>query len=206
MDKISSKKQKKIELVGQFEEKVKRAKAVVLTDYRGLTHQQLETLKKELKKVEAELVVTKNTLLKRALEKAKDTSVILGTTEGRTPESDEDSGQARLAKASAERARMALEGPTATLFAYADPITPLKELAKTIKLLKLPVIKVGLLEGKLLTGEDVLRLATLPSRDVLIAQVVGGMKSPIYGLHRAMTWNIQKLVLTLKFLEKTRQN
>ena len=146
---------------------------MVLADYRGLTHQQLEGLKKALKNVEAELVVTKNTLLKRAMGSSAYT---LDT----------------------------LEGPTATLFAYGDILTPLKELAKIIRLLKLPVIKLAFLEGKILTGEETLKLATLPPRDVLIAQVVLGMKAPIFGLHHALNWNIQKLVMTLKTIEKTK--
>lgn len=186
MDKVSKSRQKKIELVGQFEEKVKRAKALVLTDYRGMTHQQLEALKKALKGVEAELVVTKNTLLKRALE--------IGNWKLST----------KGGSASGGEIGNSLTGPTATLFAFGDVIAPLKELAKTIKALKIPAIKLGLLDGKTLTGEDVLKLATLPSREVLIAQVVGGMKSPIYGLHRALVWNLQRLVLTLKAIEKTK--
>lgn len=172
---MSKNREKKAELVGQFEEKIKRAKALIFTDYRGLAHQQLEQLKKAVKRVEAEFVVTKNTLLKLALEKS--------TTGG----------------------ALALTGPTATLFAYNDIIAPLKELAKTIKTLKMPLIKFGLLDGKTITGEDIMKLATLLSREVLIAQVVGGMKTPIYGLHRVMTWSMQKLVLTLKAVEKTKQ-
>ena len=94
-----------------------------------------------------------------------------------------------------------LEGPTATLFAYDDVVAPLKELAKIIKALKLPTIKFGIVDGKLLAENEVIRLSTLPSRQVLLAQLVGGLKSPIYGLHRALNWNIQKLVLTLKAIE-----
>lgn len=179
---MSKARDKKIELVGEFEEKVKRAKAILLADYRGLTHQQLESLKKTLKAVEAELVVTKNTLLKRALEK----------NEGlRIKDKNEEIGNS-------------LTGPTATLFAYADIIAPVREIAKMIKLFKLPVIKVAMLDGKMIDAQAVLALATLPSREVLIAQVVGGMKSPIYGLHRALNWNIQRLVMTLKTIEKTK--
>lgn len=178
---------KKVELVGQFEEKIKKAKALVLADYRGLTHQQLETLKKNLKQVEAELVITKNTLLKRAMSTVyslQSTAAVDGSRNAVDESTD------------------ALQGPTATLFAYNDIIAPLKELAKTIKTLKLPTIKFGLLEGKTLTGEEVLRLSALPSREILLAQVIGGMKSPIYGLHRALSWNVQKLVMTLRAIEE----
>lgn len=159
---------KKEVIVAEISEKAARAKAVVFTNFAGMTHVQLEALKRKLLASEAEVVVAKNTLLQRAF----------GLTDA-TP----------------------LEGPTATLFAYADAVTPLKDLAKSIKDFKFPAIKFGIFEGKLLTGAEVVRLSTLPSREVLIAQVVGGMKSPLFGLHRALNWNIQKLVMTLKAIE-----
>jgi len=183
--KINQNRQKKIDTVGQFEEKVKRAKAIVLTDYRGLTHQQLETLKKGLKATEAELVVTKNTLLKRALEQGKS-----------------GKGKGESEDLTLNASPSAFDGPTATLFAYNDIVAPLKELAKMIKSLKMPTVKLGFVEGKMITGQEVLKLSTLPSREVLIAQVVGGMKSPIYGLHRALNWNITKLVMTLSAIQQ----
>lgn len=156
--------QRKIDIVEKLKDKVRRAKSMVFTNYQGLTHRQLETLKKAVKTADSDFVTTKNTLIKQA-----------GGPD--------------------------LEGPTATLFVYGEVIAPLKELAKTIKLLKLPVIKFALIDGKNVTGEEVLKLASLPSREVLLAQLVGGMKTPIYGLHRAMSWNLQKLVVVLKAIE-----
>ena len=70
----------------------------------------------------------------------------------------------------------------------------------------MPSVKFGILENQALTSEQVLKLATLPSRDVLLAQLVGGLKSPIFGLHRALNWNLQKLVLTLKAVEGTKSS
>lgn len=171
--------QRKIDIVRELKEKASRAKNMVFTDYQGLTHKQLEQLKKAVKNVDAELVVTKNTLLKRSLENSK------------------------LIRQLADQISN-IEGPTATLFSYSDIILPLREIAKTIRLLKLPTIKFGIFEGKTITGEEVLRLATLPSREVLIAQVIGQMKAPIDGLHRALSWNIQKLVLTVQVIEKSK--
>lgn len=180
---LSKNKQKKQQLVAEIKEKVEKAKSLVFANYQGLTHKQLEQLKRAIKAVDAELLVTKNTLLKRALE----------TTDYRLQTTAVDGGQSTVDQ---------FEGPTATLFAYGDPIAPLKELAKTIKLLKLPAIKLGILEGKALTAEEVLKLASIPSRDILIAQVVLGLKSPIFGLHRALVWNMQKLVLTLSAIQQ----
>lgn len=168
--------QKKEAIVGELSQKIKDAKALIFTNYQGMTHQQIETLKKALKKTEAELVVTKNTLLKRALE---------GNQKDQPRDSD-------------------FEGPTATLFAFGDPITPLKTLFKTIKTLNLPIVKMGFVENQVFSAEEIARLASLPAREVLLAQVIGGLKAPLFGLHRALSWNMQKLVMTLKAIEKTK--
>ncbi len=170
--KVSNNRQKKEQLVAEMSDKVGKSKAMVLTNYQGMTHKQLEELKRSLKKANAELVVTKNTLLNRSLSEQKLPSV-------------ED-----------------LSGQTATLFAYEDPILPLKELAKTIKALNLPVIKVGFFEGNLITADQVQRLSTLPSKEVLIAQLLGMMNSPITGLVRSLNWNMQKFAMTLKAIEE----
>jgi large subunit ribosomal protein L10 len=93
------------------------------------------------------------------------------------------------------------EGPTGTLLIYADMMAPLKQLAKTIKELGIPSVKLGIMENKLITGEQVLKISALPSRETLLAQIAVGLKSPISGLHRALNWNLQKLVMTLKSIE-----
>ena len=179
MNKISPNRQKKEQIVAKLSEKAARAKGLVFTNYQGLTHVQLEKLKKALKQANAELVVTKNTLLKLALGKvAKEPK--------ETKETQQD--------------------PTATLFLYADPIEPLKALAKTIKELNLPAIKFGIVENQVLTAEQVLKLAALPSREILLAQLIFEMKAPLFGLHRALGWEIQRFVLTLKAIEKKGQS
>jgi large subunit ribosomal protein L10 len=173
--KKSKNREKKEQLVAELSEKIGKSKAMVFTNYQGLTHKQLEELKKALRDANAELVVTKNTLLKLSLDNSK-------------IKADEGS----------------LNNPTAALFAYEDTIAPLKHLAKTIKSLGLPTIKFGIMDGQALDSDQVLKLASLPSKEVLLAQVVGGLKSPIFGLHRALSWNIQKLVMTLDAVAKSK--
>lgn len=165
--KISKNREKKIALVASLSEKYAKAKAVIFTNYQGLTHKQIEGLKKELKKAESEFIVAKNSLLTRAISDKK--------LEG----------------------QHLLDGQTGTLFLYNDLILPLKALAKLIKELNLPNVKFGIMEGEFITGEQVLKLATLPTREVLLSQLVFTLKSPIYNLHRALNWNLQKLVMTL---------
>jgi len=173
--KVSDNRRKKEAIVAEIVTKAKRAKAVIFTNYEGMTHRQLEELKKGLRSADAELAISKNTLLKIALK---------------------DSGFADAAK------DQAFEKPTATLYTYGDPVLALKELAKSIKTLKLPAIKFGIFEGRVLSDAEVTKLATLPSREVLLGQLVGGLKSPIYALHRALNWNLQKFVMTLKSIEQ----
>lgn len=175
--KISKNREKKEALVAEVSEKMEKSVGLVFANYQGLTHQQIEQLKKKLKETDAELAVTKNTLLKIALEKAGKSKAIEG---------NED----------------ALVQPTITLFAYSDLVNPLKQIAKAIKDFGgIPTIKFGILDNKTLTGEEVMKLSTLPPKEVLLAQVVGGLKSPIFGLHRALNWNLQKLAMTLKAIE-----
>ncbi len=167
--KVSANRQKKVNIVASLSDKFTKAKAVVFTNYQGLTHKQIETLKKAIKPLEGEFVVAKNSLVTRSLDENK---IKLG----------EDH---------------VLEGPTGTLFMYNDIVAPLRALAKLIKELNLPSVKFGIMDNDFITTEQVLKLSSLPTREVLLAQLVGGLKSPIFNLHRALNWNLQKLVLTL---------
>jgi large subunit ribosomal protein L10 len=167
--KNSINRQKKIAVVAELNEKVAKAKAVVLTNYTGLTHKQLETFKREIKKSDAEFAVTKNTLLKRSL------------TENKLEIGDEKN----------------FDLPTGTIFLYGDIVAPLKALAKMIKDFEKPQVKAGYLEGKFMDSASVMKLSTLPSREVLIGQLVGMLQSPIARLPRALNWNLQKFAMTL---------
>ena len=176
---MNKNRQKKEKIVAKLKEKIGKAKGLVFTNYQGLTHVQLEHLKNKLKSTNAELAVTKNTLLKLSLANSK--------FEARNSKQDENSSD--------------FQGPTATLFLYGDPVGPLKEIARAIKELSLPTIKFGILEGQALTSDQLLKISTLPSYEVLLTQLVVGLKSPISGLHHALSWNIQRLVMTLKAIE-----
>ena len=161
------KKERKVKIVENLKEKLGKAKSWVLTDYRGLTHRQMEEIKRALKESGADFIVTKNTLLKLATGKKEEIDPFL-------------------------------TGPTAILFSYQDEIAPLGVLAKFIKNFGLPQVKVGIIGEKVLSSEEILRLAALPSREILMATLVTRLKSPIYGLHYSLNWNLQKLTLILK--------
>ncbi len=167
---------KKTDTIAKLSDKFGKAKAFFLADYRGLTHQQLETLKKSLKKVEGEFVVAKNTLLNKAL----------------------NIEHLTFNKETKEKIAEELKNPTAAFFAYKDEIAAIKEFANFIKTTQLPKINIGFFAGKVALGEDFQKLASLPTRDILLATLAIRLKSPIYGLHRALNWNLQRLVTVLE--------
>jgi len=176
-DKISSpSRRKKEKIVAELAEKVARSKGMVFTNYQGLTHKQMEDIRKKVQAMDADFIATKNTLIVRAFKKYKD------------------------------KISNSLQGATATLFLYGDPVGPLKEVARIIRELNLSAIKFGILEGEQVTSEQLLKLSALPSRQILLTQLVVGLKSPISGLHRALNWNLQKLVMTLKTIETVKSS
>jgi len=171
---------KKIAIVSNLKDKIKKAKSLVFVDYKGLTHQQLEELRKNLKD-RGEFEVTKNTLIKIALRPD------LVGTQGKPLDLD-------------------LAGPTGVLFSYEDEISPLSEMAKFIKKFQLPKIKFGIFGGKIYSETEVIRLSLLPGKEVLLSQVVGGIKTPLNGLVYCLNGNLEKLVVTLEEIRKKRVN
>lgn len=169
---------KKEQIVAQLIEKFDGANGVVFADFQGLTHQQLENLKKELKKNDATIVVAKNSLIRISMGESK-----------KFADYKENEG---------------LNLPTATLFIRGDMVTPLKLLQKLVKEAGMPKIKFGILDGALVDEAGVLKIAALPSRDTLIAQFVGTLNSPIQGLVVTLNATIQKFVMTLDAVAKSK--
>lgn len=142
-------KQSKEALVAEFAEKLKLAKAAFLADYRGLNVEQANALRRKLQAVGVEYRVVKNTLLRLA---AKDTGVAC---------LDEH-----------------LVGPTAIALVTEDPVAPAKALVEFAKQNNVFELKAGMLNGKLLAAADIKALAELPSREELIAKMLGSMSAP----------------------------
>jgi large subunit ribosomal protein L10 len=161
-----ARKEQKAEQVELLTEKLKKAKVVVLTDYRGLTVSQLQELRGKLRTGDVEYRVVKNTLTRRAAEAA---------------------GVPAL--------QSELEGPVAIAFGYDDLSTPAKLLNDFVRTTRLKLdIKGGLVEGRVFSPEQVKQLADLPSREALIAQLLGTLQSPVGQLVGIMQTPLQQLL------------
>jgi large subunit ribosomal protein L10 len=162
---------KNIQTVELLREKIKKARSVILTDYLGLKAEDINSLRHQIKEEGAEMTVARNTLIKIALkEEGYDTKPI---------END-------------------LEGPTAAVFSYNDPISPIKKLFDFAKELELPKVKSSFVEGKYNDTAQTEILSTLPSKEELIAKVVGGLKSPLSGFTNVLGGVQRNFVYAIK--------
>lgn len=161
-----ARKEQKAEQVEEIAERLKKAKVAVLTDYRGLTVSQLQELRSRLRGGQVEYRVIKNTLARRAAEAA---------------------GVPAL--------QSELKGPVAIAFGYDDLGVPAKLINEFVRAtrLKLEVVG-GLVEGRVFSPEQVKQLADLPSRESLIAQLLGTLQSPVGQLVGIMQTPVQQLI------------
>ena len=148
----------KAEQVAVVQEKLQKAQSVVVFDYRGLTVAQVTELRAEMRKQGVEYLVLKNAIVERAA----------------------------AADGVDEQFLSYLKGPSAFAFSYEDAVAPAKILKDSVKKYKKCEIKGGLINGVVSDAAAMNTLADLPSREVLIARLLGSMMSPISGLAIAL--------------------
>ncbi|MBQ3106836.1 MAG: 50S ribosomal protein L10 [Eggerthellaceae bacterium] len=142
-----------IEMLSSIKEDLDGVIAMWVVDYRGLTVKELQNLRREVRESGASLKVCKNTLVRIALA---------------------DAGLPTLDDI--------LEGPSAFVFAAGDVAAAAKAVKNFAKTNQKLVIKGGLMEGKAVTAEEVEAIASLPSREELIAQIAGAISGVARGL------------------------
>lgn len=163
------KKNQKKELVKNLTESVKSSKSVVFSDYKGLKVKDMTVLRKELRKSESDFRVFKKTLLKIAL---KEAGIELDTKK--------------------------LEGQVAVTVSQADEVAPAKVIADFAKKNEGLKIVGGLLNLKEMSTEEMEALAKLPSKEELLAKLVGTLNAPISGFVNVLAGNLRGLVQVLK--------
>ena len=164
---------KKQAVVAELKEQLTSAKGVVLTGYKGLTVAQDTALRREFREAGVTYHVVKNTMLRLAAQEAG----IEGLDEH-------------------------LEGTTAFAFSAEDAVAPAKVIGGFIKKNQLDdagvlTIKVGMVEGQVIDAKEVNALATLPSREELIAKMLGSMNAPISNTVNVLQGVIRKAVYVL---------
>ncbi|SHK05925.1 LSU ribosomal protein L10P [Geosporobacter subterraneus DSM 17957] len=152
---MSSKLDIKKQIVEEIKEKFSKAQSAVIVDYRGLTVEEVTELRKKMREAGVEYKVYKNTMTRMA---AQETGfeALLGD----------------------------LTGPNAIAFGYNDPVTPAKILSDFAKDHKKLELKAGLVEGQYCDVEKVKAMANIPPREVLLAQFLGSIQSPVSGFAR----------------------
>lgn len=166
--------QEKIDMVAALQERFSGASNIYLTDYAGLNVEQITKLRKELRENGIKFIVAKNTLLSLAAKGA----------------GYEDMDQFFI-------------GPTAVAFSDADPNVPAKILFDTYKeykKLNKPEVKAFYVDNQFFPGVDIEKMAKLPSREILLSQVVAAVEGPIVNFVGTLDGIIRELVGTIDAL------
>src|SRR5262245_38443237 len=151
------KRAEKVESVATIESELGRAKVAVLAEYRGLTAGEMNRLRKAVREANGRCRVAKNTLAKRAASSSR-----------------------------YEKVAPLLQGPLALILGFEDPVAVAKLAVKFADELPKLQIKGAVLDGKVLPLPEVKALATLPSREVLFAQLLGLLQAPAGRLLRTL--------------------
>ncbi len=157
--------EQKKKAVSELAEKIKEAKVVLLTDYRGINVEDVTGIRAKLRDANTEYKVIKNNITRRALEECK-----------------------------IEGLEDLLEGPTAVILGYNDYLETSKIIYEYAKDNDFYKIKGGIIEGKVVSAEEIITLAKLPSRETLIAKLAG-----------ALLGNITKLAVGLDQVAKQKE-
>jgi large subunit ribosomal protein L10 len=162
--------EEKTQIIDSLQRLFSQCSIGILTDYRGQSANEMTQLRRRLRELGIEYKVVKNTLARFAAQRA-----------GR------------------EELLGFFEGPVAIAFGYGGITEPAKALADYIETSKASMsIKGGFLPDRLLTEEEVTTLSTLPSKEVLLARVVGGVQSPISALVSQLTSPMMGIIAVLQ--------
>lgn len=166
----------KVDVVKDIRERLQNAKSVFVTDYTGLNVEQITKLRKNLRDNRVAYVVAKNTLMAIA---ARET------------------GHENLVSH--------MKGQTALAFGADDPAVAAKILYNSFKEIEKPVIKAFILEGEIHSGKNIVRLAELPSREILLSQLISVIESPITAIMYSLDAVFHELLGTVDALATARK-
>jgi len=169
-------KSQKEALVEQLKDKFSRAVSVTLVDFPGLTVSQANELRAKLRDAQGELKISKNTLFRIAI-KGTESEPLLDS----------------------------FRGPNAAVFAYDDPVQVAKVLMDFAKDNEVLKIKNGILNGKMMDASGIEALSKLPTREVLIAQMLSVLVATPTNLVQVLSGIPRKLLYALRAIEEKKQ-
>lgn len=167
----------KEKVVSEIKDKIKNSEALFITDYRGLSVNDISELRKKLRSLNSEYKVYKNTLIKRAILEEE-----YGSSVGDI-----------------------LEGPTAVAFVHGDLIGTAKAMAEFSKQKEKLEIKGGVIGSVAIDKDKIIYLTKLPGKDVLLAKLLGGMKAPINNFVSTLGAIPRNLVYALDAIRKQKE-
>lgn len=166
-------KAKKEETVRGLADKFKRKKIAIFSDFHGVPVAKSQALRRSLRQNQAEYKVAKKTLLDRA-----------------------------LAEAGIEAKTKTLQGEIGVAFGYEDEVSPAKALLKFSKEVETFKILGGLLGNRFLGPSEIIAIARLPSREIILAQLLGALSFPMRGLATVLQGNMRNLVVVLSKIKR----
>jgi len=171
------KKEEKISIVSELQGKFQKAKGIVFTDYLGLNVEEITGLRNNLREVDLEYRVVKNTLARRASE---------GTA--------------------VNAAKEIFSGPVGIAVGYDDPVLLAKKVFEFSKSNDKLEIKGGIIEGDIYTPAQIKTISELPSREVQLSMLVGAMQSPLSKLASALNATLSGFMYAMEALKKNRES
>lgn len=167
----------KEKMINELKEEITNASVAIVTDYRGLTVEEITTLRRGLQEKDAEYTVMKNTLAKIAV---RDTKY--------------------------EPLSQFLVGPTAVILGHTDQVGPVKVLTQFMKKAKKVTIKGGMLDSSVLNEDSVKQLSDMPSKEELIARMLGSINSPATGIVSCVNGVARNLVVCMDQIRKQKES
>jgi len=163
--------------ISQMKEKIEKALVAIVTEYRGLSVEEITKLRRALQKEDSDYMVTKNTLAKIAL-KGTNFEVLADS----------------------------LKGPIAIAFGFKDQVAPAKIVSKFIKDTQKGEIIGAALDGKLLSKAEAKALATLPSKEEIYAKMLGCINSPASGIANSINAVMASLTRAMAAVRDSKSN
>lgn len=163
--------QKKKDAVSAIADKIKQAEGVYLVDFGGMNVQKTVAFRDELRKEGITMTVAKNTLLKRALAEAGGYDSIPDDV---------------------------FAGPSAIILGSNNPVAPAKLIKKSFDNGEQPKLKAAVIEGQFYPGSELKKVATLPTREDMIAGIVGSLMAPVSGIAGSMGAVIRDLASVIE--------